>query len=53
MKTIQITLDDDLHKHAKTLATQKGSTLGNLVRTAVEEKVARETKKARKSGGRE
>ena len=39
MKTFQISLDDDLHRRAKTVAYQTGSTLADLVRRAIEEQV--------------
>jgi hypothetical protein len=52
MKTIQITLDDRLHRRAKTLAFMTGHTLADLVRMAVHEHVARveaeASRKARK-----
>ena len=41
MKTIQLTLNDDLHRRAKTLAFSSGITFSELIRTAVEECVAR------------
>jgi predicted transcriptional regulator len=39
MKAIQITLDDDLHRRAKTLAYQTGVTLTELVRRAIKDNV--------------
>ena len=41
MKTIQITLRDELHRRAKTAAYQTGVTLAELVRRAIEDKVER------------
>ena len=41
MKAIQITLDDNLHCKAKTLAYRTGTTLADFVRRAVEDRVAR------------
>ncbi len=41
MKAIQITLDDNLHRKAKTLAYQTGTTLAEFVRRAVEDRVER------------
>ena len=41
MKTIQITLDDNLHRRAKTLAYQTGETLTEFVRHGIAEKVER------------
>lgn len=35
MKTIQITLDDHVHRRAKALALSRGITLGEVVRQAV------------------
>jgi len=39
MKAIQLNLDDELHRRAKTRAYQTGVTLTEFVRTAIEEKV--------------
>lgn len=39
MKAIQLNLDDELHRRAKTRAFQTGLTLTEFVRTAIEEKV--------------
>jgi len=41
MKTIQITLDDRLHRRAKTLAFTTGRTFTDFVREAVHDHVAR------------
>ncbi len=35
MKTIQITLDDHIHRRAKVVALSRGITLGEVVRQAV------------------
>ena len=41
MKTIQVTLPDELHCRAKTLAYQTGMTFVELIRRAIEERVNR------------
>ena len=41
MKSIQITLDDELHRRAKTLAYRTGATLTELIRQAIEDRVER------------
>jgi len=41
MKAIQITLDDELHRRAKTLAYRTGATLTELIRQAIEDRVER------------
>lgn len=41
MKAIQLTLDDELHRRAKTRAFQTGVTLTEFVRHAIEDKVER------------
>lgn len=35
MKAMQVTLDDELHRQAKSLASRQGITLGEFVRRAV------------------
>ena len=41
MKAVQVTLDDELHRRAKTLAYGTGVTLTELIRRAIEDRVER------------